>query len=300
LRHELVKVKEKHGHRLGKDWPGEQEIQKLLQKADRLFIYAATICRFISKSRYPETRFSEILRASSAGQSSTKELDKMYRQILTYSITEAYEADKEDMVRLFNQIVGSIITLIDTLSTTALTRLLAVSPGQMEGTLDSLHSVLDVPQDETSPIKLFHLSFRDFLVDKIRCPDPQFWINEKTAHENLFLRCLKLMSEHLRRDMCDLQLAGALAADVEKSKSEEHIPLELQYACRYWIGHLQKSNIEIYDNGQVHKFLKEHFLHWFEALSLIGNVFDGVIMLGTLESILIVSNSIKPRHGLTS
>ena len=71
--------------------------------------------------------------------------------------------------------------------------------------------------------------------------------------------------------MCYLRLSGALAVDVEKSKVEEYLPLRVQYACQYRIGHLQQSDVELYDNGQVQEFLKEHFLHWFEALGLISS-----------------------------
>jgi hypothetical protein len=252
----------------------------------KLIVHSSTLRQYAVLSANPDTRLSEMLRATSASQSSTKELDEMYMHILKYSIIEACDEDKEDIERLFKQIVGSIITLIDTLSTTALTRLLAVSSNEMKQTLEPLHSLLDIPQDETSPIKLCHLSFRDSLVDKNRCPDLEFWIDEKIAHNELFVRCLKLMLEHLTKDMCDLRLPGALAAKVEKSKLEKHLPLELQYACRYWVQHLQKSGLHLYDNGAVHMFLQEHLLHWFEALSLIEKTSESILAITVLESII--------------
>lgn len=287
LRHELAKIKEDKS--LEEDWPSKADVQKLVKKSGRLFIYAATACRFLNKSLYPKKRLSEMLQADSASHSSTKELDEMYKMILSNLIIEGQDEDNNDVARLFKLTVGSIIILFDSLSAPALTELLAVLPDEMNATLEPLHSVLNVPEDKASPIQLFHLSFRDFLLDKNRCTD-QFWIDEKTAHNDLFVSCLKLMSENLKRDLCDLGLPGALAAEVEKSKLEEHIPLELQYACRYWIGHLQQSDVELCDNGQVHKFLEEHFLHWLEALSLIGYISNGVVMVRTLESMLTVSD----------
>jgi hypothetical protein len=79
LRYELGKVKKDRFIEI--DWPGEENIQKLIHKADRLFIYAATVCRFIGGCLYPEKRLSEMLQVSSASPSSTKELDRMYMQI---------------------------------------------------------------------------------------------------------------------------------------------------------------------------------------------------------------------------
>jgi NACHT domain len=297
LRHELAKIKEHKS--LEEDWPGEADVQKLVKKSGRLFIYAATACRFLSKSPLPKKRLSEMLQVDSTSHSSTKELDEMYKMILTNLIIEGQDEDNKDVVRLFKQIVGSIVILFDSLPGPALTELLAVLPDEVNATLEPLRSVLNVPEDKASPIQLFHLSFRDFLLDENRCPD-QFWIDERTVHSDLLVHCLKLMSEHLRRDMCELGLPGALASEVERGKVEQYLPLNIQYACRYWVYHLQRSKIDIYDNGQVHIFLQKHFLHWLEALSLIGNLSDGIGVVRTFESILIVSDSINSCNSLTS
>jgi hypothetical protein len=287
LRHELVKIKEERYPQ--KDWPSEEEIQKLVQNAGRLFIYAATVCRFLSKSIYPKSRLSEMLQVNSASHSSTKDLDKIYLLVLENLITEDHDEDNKDAARLFKQIVGSIIILFDTLSAIALIELIAVSSDEMNQTLEPLHSVLNVPEDDISPIQLFHLSFRDFLLDRKRCPEPQFWIDEKTAHHDLFVRCLKLMSEHLRRDVCNLRLPGALASKVEKSRVEKCLSPEVQYACRYWFQHLQRSAVELCDNDQVHVFLQEHLLNWLEALSLIGKTSEGILAIFSLEAQILVS-----------
>jgi len=283
LRHELNKIKEDKF--LEEDWPGKEKVQKLIEKADRLFIYAATICRFLREAKFPDNRLSEILQVNAASLSSMKELDNMYRLILDHLMIDGHDGDNRDMARLFKQIVGSIIILFDALSTTNLAKLLAVSPTEMNGTLQHLHSVLDIPQNETSPIQLFHLSFRDFLLDKERCKDPQFWINEKMAHNILAESCLKVMSNTLRKDICCLQAPGTLAEEVENYQLEQNLPLELQYACRYWVQHLQKSGLHLHDGGPIHMFLQKHFLHWFEALSLMGKTSEGIIAITLLESI---------------
>jgi hypothetical protein len=290
LKHKLAQIKEYKS--LEEDWPSEADVQRLVKKSGRLFIYAATACRFLSKSPYPKKRLSEMLQVDSASHSSMKELDEMYRMILTNLIIEGQDADNDDVARLFKRIVGSIIVLFDSLSAPALTELLSVFPDEMSATLEPLCSVLDVPEDKASPIQLFHLSFRDFLLDKSRYHE-QFWIDEKMAHNDLLERCLEVMSKYLRRNIADLRLLGALATQMEKSTLAKHLPLEVQYACRYWVDHLQQSNIQLCDDGSVHKFLKEHFLHWLEALSLMGNISNGVVMVRTLESILMASKSLN-------
>ncbi|KIL60935.1 hypothetical protein M378DRAFT_83201, partial [Amanita muscaria Koide BX008] len=54
---------------------------------------------------------------------------------------------------------------------------------------------------------------------------------------------------------------------------QEKIPQHLRYACIYWVNHFEVANIEGTElmNG-LEKFVDEHTLHWFEVLSLIGNL----------------------------
>lgn len=302
LRHELATIREKR--KIGGDWPDEEDIQKLIQRADRLFIYAATACRFLYNSPFPKKRLSEMLKVKSTGHPSTKELDEMYKLVLRQSIARGSDEDTEDLVMLFKQIVGSIIILSDTLSAAALAELLKLSFSQkedMQEMLKHLGSVLNVPDDETSPLQLFHLSFRDFLLNKTRCQDPlldkggctdpQLWVNEEATHSDLFARCLDLMKGHLRKDMCDLQRPGVLASELEYNKIESCLPPAVQYACCYWVAHLQGAKIGLYDGDVVHKFLQKHFLHWLEALSLMQKTSEGVLAITSLESIIIVSEA---------
>jgi hypothetical protein len=45
------------------------------------------------------------------------------------------------------------------------------------------------------------------------------------------------------------------------------------------------------DDGDVHRFLKVHLLHWIEALSWLGKTSDVIRLLGSLQSIVIVSQA---------
>ena len=92
----------------------------------------------------------------------------------------------------------------------------------------------------------------------------------------------------LKKDICNLQHPGVLVSTIEKNEVEEFLPPEVQYACRYWACHLQRSNTALFDNDRVYNFLRKHFLHWLEALSLIGVLFEGVHAVFTLESMLTV------------
>ncbi|KAL2361545.1 hypothetical protein RJZ56_005577 [Blastomyces dermatitidis] len=290
LRHELEKVKSIR--RIDERWPGDESIQTLVQKADRLFIYAATVCRFIGESRFPEKRMDEILHTEVMSRSSTSELDRMYLEILNHILDEGSHEDKEDMVFLFKQIVGSPLVLAEALSRSTLTSVLDLSSTDITEILESLHSVLDIPEDENLPIQLFHLSFRDFVFSEERCANPAFTIKEEVAHGGLLSKCLKLMSKHLKQDMCDLRHPGTSVADVEKSTVEKFLPQSVQYACKHWIRHLDKSQTKLIDNGEVHILLQKHLLHWIEGLSLMGIISDGIVMVRLLETLVMSEKSI--------
>jgi hypothetical protein len=303
LKHELKSIKEKRG--LFVEWPNKQIVDLLAQRTGSLFIYAATVCRFIGDSKFPNNRLKLITQGTTAhhpykpSKPSTRILDEMYTNILVSSVEDCDEEDKPEASELFRQIIGCIVILFDALSVAALSELLSVESEMIGLILNSLHSVLDVPECQDSPIRLFHPSFRDFLLDEQRCLDDQFIVNEKRAHSALVESCLKVMSNALKRDICGLQMPGALTTEVESNIVSRYLPVHVQYACRYWIDHLQRGEIGLCDdNGQIHKFLQQHFLHWLEALSLMGKMSEGVLMITVLQSMLTVSDFVLPRYDL--
>lgn len=70
---------------------------------------------------------------------------------------------------------------------------------------------------------------------------------------------------------------------------EARIPAHVSYACRFWVNHLEKSGQKICVNDRVHTFLKQHFLHWFEAMAWLGKTSDVIHHLEKLQYIIDVS-----------
>jgi hypothetical protein len=228
----------------------------------------------------------------------TKQLDLMYTKLLRYAA--AAEGDEpqttENLLRRFRQIVGAIVILSESLTSSALATLLDVKLWKVERTLESLSSVLGCySENRDLRIRVLHPSFRDFLLDNRRCDDPRFKVDEENAHRELAMCCLKLMSKCLRENICSLALPGSLTSEVDHSVVRRCLPQEVRYACRYWVHHVQRSKVKLRDgetlHDRVHIFLKEHILHWLEALSLIENLADGVLMVKAIDSMLPVSDS---------
>jgi len=291
------------------NWPSDEKIALLVKKAKGLFIYAATVCRFVKNNGQwpPQDLLDFFIPSNTESRSRNKrrktpckvptwELDKVYTQLLEHAFRGVEDAqDMEELSGDFKQVIGALAILFEPLSAIALSSLLPIDEKIINRRLRCLRSVFNIREHKDSRIRLLHPSFRDFLLDKQRCQDEHFWINGQQMHSTLSKSCLRLMSNTLRKDICSLQMPGTPAEQVESSTLADCLPSHVQYACRYWVHHLsqaidcEQEDSSLSDNGTVHIFFQRHFLHWLEALGLMGRMSEGILMLTELQSMLLVS-----------
>ncbi|KAL7925729.1 WD40-repeat-containing domain protein [Trichoderma austrokoningii] len=225
LRHKLNLIKKEAdqfqgGRGLPQNWPGEAAVQKLVVMAVPLFIFASTICRLIGDYRLgnPQGLLDEVLSQENSGGAS--QLDMTYYPALKqqFSSLQDYQTDK----------LGTIITLFQPLSAASMSRLLDISEDAVADRLRLLHSVLNIPTDSDRPIRLLHLSFRDYLINFQSMKEKEFWIDEKLVHQNLVKHCLRIMRLHLREDICDLRHPGSQQSNIATERITRHVPIELE------------------------------------------------------------------------
>ncbi|KAF1828915.1 hypothetical protein BDW02DRAFT_584119 [Decorospora gaudefroyi] len=225
LEHELSAIQKER--RLALDWPATQQILALVELAVPLFIYAATVCRYVgTKGGDPKEYLNKVLQYPKAAFS---QLDRTYLPVLDQLLGEQEERDREDWLQVFRGLVGSIVILESPLSIGSLARLLQVSRKQVKRRLDALHSVLSIPNGGLVPIRILHLSFREFLIDPQKQGKSPFWVDEKSTHIKLASRCLKLMSSQsgLRQDMCSLVDPGVLRSEINNGTVASSLPPKL-------------------------------------------------------------------------
>ncbi|KAI9782682.1 MAG: hypothetical protein M1839_004669 [Geoglossum umbratile] len=271
LQHQLGEIREQRS--LSADWPGRDRIQALANMAIPLFIFAATVCRYVgSKGSDPEEYLNKVLEYQ---KSTFSQLDQTYLPILNQLLDDQEEEDKETWLSGFRELVGSIIVLESPLSITSLEQLLKIPQRRIRYRLDSLHSVLAIPDSKDLPIRLLHLSFHDFLVNPQKKGKSLFWVDKRETHKRLASKCLELLSslEGLRKNICKLPNPGTLRSEIDERTIAICLLPGLQYACRYWVHHLEHSNCHIYDGDSIHLFLQEYLLYWLEAMSLIGEAY---------------------------
>ncbi|KAJ6436641.1 hAT family dimerization domain protein [Purpureocillium lavendulum] len=210
---------------LPEDWPGASELMALVHMAIPLFIFAATVCRFIGDRRLgsPDRQLAKVLfRAEGEGS----QLAATYLPVLENMIDGTSVQQREESVQAFRVIVGSIVVLASPLPVLPLARILDISEQDIEDKLDVLHSVLSVPETAEAPVRPLHLSFRDFLVDPSQRADHPFWVDEKETHQGMAAHCLRVLKS-LRQDICDVKALGTLQSAIDQHTIEASVPPEV-------------------------------------------------------------------------
>jgi hypothetical protein len=295
--HEFSKIKkdswERHDE-LPAEWPTEPDVQSLVTQAIPLFIFAFTVSRYIAEVD-PRGRLDLMLRQSL--NKSLTGLKGTYLPILTQVVASEDDDRRESRILEFKRIVGSLVLLYDPLSASALMSLIGALPREVVGVLRPLHSVLNIPQapdgrlDLKTPITLFHLSFRDFLIDSALKKENMFWIEAAEMHRQLGMHCIRLLeSGGLKEDICGVVAPGTRRSAVAKSKVHSSLPEDVAYACCYWVQHIMSSGEQIKDGDIVLPFLQKHMLHWIEALSWLGKTSDVIHNITALRSVVDVSH----------
>ena len=237
-------------------WPDDETIEKLVTLAMPLFIFAATVIRYVSEYK-PKERLVAVLKENQ--NTNVTGIDRVYLPILQQIYTGA-----DDQVRAdFQSVAGPLILLRNPLSIPALSSLLGLSLADVGQVLEPLHSVLRVPNDLNSPVQILHKSFKDFLLESKH----EFSIDNERTHDDLLRHCLRLMEDKLHMDICKVKAPGLRR--VAFTQVSSYITPELEYACLYWSSHVREA---IQDGGLVHRFLERHFLHWLEALSWLNRL----------------------------
>ncbi|KAF5679160.1 vegetative incompatibility het-e-1 [Fusarium heterosporum] len=147
------------------DWPGNNRFQLLLQRCIPLFIAAATFIRMVRDRHWgksPDYKIDIIIQESIAVNS---RYEALYRPVLGLVLSGCPAEDRATVMESFIDIIGSFVLLASPLSLRSIANLLNIDAQEAMGQIDLLRSVIDVPSD-SGQIKLFHLSFRDYLLSK--------------------------------------------------------------------------------------------------------------------------------------
>ena len=219
-------------------WPRGDEIEALTKKSSGLFIFAATLARFVASEYHePSERLQLVLsKTSGTTHEGRTGIDSLYSQVLLQAFSNVRESAVFDNV---TRVLGAIVLAFIPLSRRELSKLLRIPASLILTTLRHLHSVLLVPDDETKKIRIFHKSFPDFLQDERRCTDSRFYIEQTDCHCDVVLGCLELVKQ-LKRNPCSLPPFSMNQDEADLPQLlENKLGGAVRYACSYWARHLE-------------------------------------------------------------
>jgi hypothetical protein len=268
-------------------WPADHELVDLLCcRAAGLFVHAIATVRFLDSNLHlPKHRLDEILKLpeSSAPEGKTRlnsrtTLDSLYTSILQAAFGEG-DPDVDSKARI---IVGTVITLVNPLSPAAVAELIDLDPEEVILYLKSIQSLI-VIEDSDQPVKPFHKSFLDFIIDPSHCHS-RFYVSPELLHSELVKNCLRLMNGGLEQNLLLLP-EYVLNSEVKdlQTRIDRRIGAALQYACRSWHNHLAKTTGEIAGVvSSLRVFLETRFFAWLEVLSVLGEARSAPVALEKL------------------
>ncbi|XTI89098.1 WD40-repeat-containing domain protein [Cenococcum geophilum] len=267
----------------GDPWPDPKDLDRLITLATNpspLFIYAATLCRFVDDGTGKKNPVKRLERWLKDCDSNTSQLNQIYVPILQdlFGTVENEKSsdglDSEEKSQLL-RILGSIILLPTPLPAPALAALLGMDESSVNHWLRNLHAVLNIPGDREAPVEILHKSFSDFLLGQEGTGTAEFRVNAAESHAVLASKCIQRMENGLSKDICSVRDPGKPRYEIDKAIIASHIPPDLEYACLYWVYHLQHSGKRITDSDELCIFLHAHFLHWLESLSWMRKISEG-------------------------
>src|SRR5258705_13601551 len=250
-----------------KSWPSTKAFTQLIEKSNGLFIFAATAANFIEDRNASNPRRQLTILLSTKYITSTQtspyhHLDGLYLTVLH----EAFPNISEDQKVSLQTVLGTAVLLYEPLDVEGLEVLLELEESTVYSTLQHLHSIAIIPDAGDGPIRLIHPSFPEFLVDPVRCNDPNFLVHPILRHTSVAERCLWVL-QTLSPDTCQINDPSIYNNEVTDlpDRIATCIPAHVRYACRYWALHLSNGNINSMMWDLLLGFCSNQLLNWVEA-----------------------------------
>jgi len=248
---------------------GRPEMEKIAAQAAGLFIYAATVVKYVEG--YASVEHEERLSTLFVENPEETLLDGLYHQVLL-------DAQHRFKSRHYLDILHTFLCTAERTSTSLVAKLLlplnktnpALSHTEIaDGVLKSLHAVLYTENDQ---VLTYHKSFTDFMFDQNRAK--KFWCDQAKHHRFLTDSCFRVM-DGLKFNIANIESSFLLDRDNSALPNavKQNITPVLSYSCRNWEHHLSAAAPTDSDAlcDTLSKFLQLRVLFWIEAMNLLGS-----------------------------
>jgi hypothetical protein len=183
------------------NWPSEKDVDVLVDLTDVLFVFAATVVRFVGTPKYsPRSRLDILLaRRESKSEMPYHLLDQLYIQVLHTSVRSDQKEFSEELCERLRNVVGVIVAAQQLLSVSVHAILLHVDQAEVQLMVESLSSLLLSTHSE--PVRIFHPSFPVCVCGARSCPAARQQTNSNNLREcsQWHKRCVCMNAKDGRR-----------------------------------------------------------------------------------------------------
>jgi len=249
-------------------WYTDSDIELLVKLSGGLFIFGATVLKYVLYRDEDEDRRDRLRKATSAvatRTTATSAIDEVYRLVLAEaSRSDALDGEEVERMR---QILACILTARMSLSVEAMAVLINITPGRLRGSLERLHSLVYLPaNDKQSGLRVLHASFGDYLFE--RGPE-RIRVTHSLGHDILAGGCMRRMGQD---DLCFNIARSRSSFEQNLETMVDWVPLSLLYACLHWAHHIDAASDRSAFAEAIGRTFRTKFLFWLEVLSVTGRL----------------------------
>ncbi|KAH0551763.1 hypothetical protein GP486_007019, partial [Trichoglossum hirsutum] len=254
-----------------------EDVQHFLSSnANGTFLWVALVCQELAN--IPRYRVQKKLREFPPG------LDAAYRRM----VNQICDSEDAELCKRILAIVSTVYRPIMLDELASFVDALNSVSGDYEAEMEIIGLCGSFLTLRERTVFFVHQSAKDFLLEK--ASNVIFPAGMEDIHDTIFSQSLQVMSKTLRRDVYRLR-APAFAIDQVKQPNPDPLAAT-RYSCVYWIHHLCQCSLSgdakdhVQDGGSIDVFLRQHYLHWLEALSLYRSMSEGVLTIAKLEALI--------------
>ncbi|GLB02412.1 hypothetical protein AtubIFM57258_003760 [Aspergillus tubingensis] len=244
----------------------EEIAAKLKAEASNTYIWVSLVCRELINAH--EFMWAEIV------DKIPKDLEDLYG----YLLDRLANLNSEIMSSCCRNVLMAAMIARDPLALSEIEILAELPEGEdtAEAVVQECRSFLTI---RNNTVYLVHQSAQDYLQKHYR---RLYNVSSATLHHQMYKRALHGLRKNLKQNIYGVSHYGIAIEDVQIPNPD---PLNcVRYACRYWVYHLVQSGCTFTDMEDILSFFNTHFLHWLEAMGLLGLFPDIVRLVGQLKS----------------
>lgn len=222
-------------------------------------------------------------------ETTTQERDEAFTRAMRIAVEQV--SDENDRpLQLSQWVRGTFQVLLSPLSVADLAIFTSTTSETVQKSL--LPRVLE--HDDTTLVS--DATYMPPLFKGLLVASPDFPKNLPRHHVKLGQRCVDLMSNTLRENICSLPSTGSLISGVERENLLSLVPSWLRYACRYWAYHIHEgwARYPSTQGSTILRFFSTHLLHWLEIMGIMKRISDALAMIKLIKDDLVFH--VSPRQ----